>query len=81
MIKEIMKFTTPRDFYNHRDRIKDKYDCLSTNDKIIYKYYIYSKRFISVKTCDILWSFLNDDFDDSSEEYEDVFRHECFKYR
>lgn len=82
MIKENMMFIGYRDFYKKHHIIKDNYSKLNRNDKVIYKYYIYSRRQLRECTCDLIWRFLND-----TDEYDEftitpeMLKEECFKYR
>lgn len=59
MIKENLKFSNFSDFYIKRCFIKEKYNNLSTYDKTLYKYYVYSRRYLREKTCDAIWEYLN----------------------
>ena len=82
MIKEDMKFIGYRAFYNNRKRLKQKYVKLNRDDKIIYKYYVYSRRQLRDYTCDLIWRFLNDNGED--EEFivtTQMLKDECYKYR
>lgn len=77
MVKEDMKFIGYRSFYKMRYEIKKKYEGLSKNDKIIYKYYVYSRRQLKEYTCDLIWCFLNDE----ENITEETLKLECIKYR
>jgi hypothetical protein len=59
MVRDDMRFSDFSDFYVRRNAIKNLYDALSINEKVIYKYYVYSRRYISERICDTMWEFLN----------------------
>lgn len=77
MIKDDMKFIGYINFYKMRYAIKYKYNNLSKSDKVLYKYYVYSRRQLREYTCDLIWCFLNDD------EFitDEIMKSECAKYR
>lgn len=59
MINDSMRITGFKDFYERRNIILGKYRTLRPEDKIIYKYYIYSRRYLREKLCDAMWEYLN----------------------
>ena len=59
MIRDKMCFDDFCDFYNRRDIIRDIYSRLPSNDKRLYKYYVYSRRVLKEKVCDMIWGYLN----------------------
>jgi len=59
MIGGPLQFDTFFDFYNRREEIRAKYEVLSPSEKWIYKYYVYSRRFLSEKICDAVWEYIN----------------------
>ena len=59
MIKESMCFANFNDFYSRKKIIRTLYNSSSLYDKGIYKYYIYSRRYLREKVCDIIWEYLN----------------------
>lgn len=77
MVREDMKFIGYRAFYKTRYTIQEKYDMLSRSDKVVYKYYVYSRRHLKEYTCDLIWGFLNDD----ETVTEELLKLECAKYR
>lgn len=77
MVREDMKFIGYRAFYKVRYKIQEKYDKLNKNDKVVYKYYVYSRRQLKEYTCDLIWGFLNDDETITNE----MLATECAKYR
>lgn len=77
MVREDMKFIGYRAFYKVRYHIQEKYEMLSKCDKVIYKYYVYSRRQLKEYTCDLIWGFLNDD----ENVTEELLKIECTKYR
>lgn len=77
MIRDDIRFVGYISFYERKDIIKEKYQKLSKDDKLTYKYYIYSRRYLKEYTCDLIWQFLNDD------EFitETILKKECVKYK
>ena len=59
MIKDTMCFESFCDFYDRREYIKGAYAELSRGNKKLYKYYVYSRRILKDKTCDLIWEYLN----------------------
>lgn len=59
MIKDNMRISEFKDFYKRKDIISRQYLHLSPEDKLIYKWYIYSRRHIREKLCDAMWEYLN----------------------
>lgn len=59
MIRENMRFNGFSDFYDKRKVLFGIYSRLCDNDKLIYKYYVYSRRYLRERTCDAIWEFLN----------------------
>ena len=55
-----MGFSSFIDFYERKSIIKHRYSLLSFENKIIYKYYIYSKRYIKEWICDAIWNYINE---------------------
>lgn len=70
MIKDNMRISGFKDFYDRKDIISRLYLHLSPDDKMIYKWYIYSRRYIREKLCDAMWEYLNastiEEFSDAS---------------
>ena len=82
MIREDMKFIGYIAFYEQKDRIKAKYNGLNRNEKELYKYYVYSRRRLKERTCDLIWLFLNDTGEDIEHRITNkVLKEECRKYR
>ena len=77
MVREDMKFIGYRAFYKVRYYIQEKYDKLNKSDKVVYKYYVYSRRQLKEYTCDLIWGFLNDD----ETVTDEMLKLECAKYR
>ena len=59
MIKDNMRISGFKDFYERKDILSIKYMYLSPEDKMVYKWYIYSRRYIREKLCDAMWEYLN----------------------
>lgn len=59
MVKENMRFIDFMDFYKRKDIIAECYWELGYYDKVVYKYYVYSRRLIRERLCDAIWEYLN----------------------
>lgn len=59
MIRDNVRFSNFSDFYNKRYLIKNEYENMVFNDKLIYKYYVYSRRYLKERVCDMIWEYLN----------------------
>lgn len=59
MVKDSMCFDTFCDFYDRREYIRASYIELGKHDKVLYKYYVYSRRVLKDKACDMIWEYLN----------------------
>lgn len=59
MIKDNMRIGSFKDFYERRETLSGMYSRLSPNDKMVYKWYIYSRRYLREKLCDAMWEYLN----------------------
>lgn len=59
MINDNMKFNGFPDFYNRKDIISGLYANLTIDEKVIYKYYVYSRRYLRERTCDAIWEYIN----------------------
>ena len=81
MIKDDISFVGYRGFYTRRDYIRTRYSNLSTNEKWIYKYYLYSKRHLKEYTCDLIWRFLNNEEDEEFLVTPEMLLKECSKYK
>lgn len=60
MINEIMIFSIYNDFYKRRNIIKKEYKKLSSEQKQIYRMYLYAQRELSTNKVDLIWEFLNE---------------------
>lgn len=54
-----MIFYSLLDFYPKKETIKQEFELLSLDDKIIYKMYVYSIPFEDEYIKDLIWEFLN----------------------
>lgn len=79
MVYDTMKFLGYRSFYDNRYVIKELYERLSTSDKYLYKYYVYSRRYLKERSCNIIWEFLNAT-DDELEAIDSRLYDEWFRY-
>ena len=59
MIDDNMRFNGFPDFYSRKDIISGLYIRLSAHDKAVYKYYVYSRRYLRERTCDAIWEYIN----------------------
>ena len=59
MINDNMRFNGFPDFYSRKDIISSMYVNLTTNNRFLYKYYIYSRRYLRERTCDAIWEYIN----------------------
>lgn len=57
---ENMEFYGLLDFYPRKEEIKDSFDLLTLDERIMYKKYVYSIPFEEEYTKDLIWEFLND---------------------
>lgn len=83
MIREVMKFSSFGDFYIKRECIRAMFVRLPREDKALYKYYLYSRRYIKERMCDIMWEYINKiDLETEESFYIDsVLEKEYDKYR
>ena len=61
MIKDNMYFISFNDFYIKKEIIRNNYRVLSNYNQRMYKYYVYSRRYMKNKICDMIWEFLNNE--------------------
>lgn len=80
MIKDELRFIGFRNFYKRRHQIKEKYQGLSSDEKYVYKYYVYSRRYIKERACDVMWEFLNTDNIEELQKLEERLYDETFRY-
>lgn len=80
MIKKELRFIGFRGFYNNCDYIKNEYFKMNDEDRRIFKYYVYSRRYLKECSCNLIWEFLNDDETEYAVE-KDILKEECNKYR
>ena len=59
MIEENMLFYDFDEFYVKRNVIRLQYNKMSNENKRIYRYYVYSRRLLKEKICDMIWIYLN----------------------
>lgn len=72
-----MRFNGFPDFYGRKDIIAGLYANLSTNDRAVYKYYVYSRRYLRERTCDAIWEYINAA---TIQELLDAKTHLCQEY-
>lgn len=63
-------------FYNNKYFIKRVYGLMKLSDKYLYKYYVYSQRYLKTKECDLIWEWLNTD---ESDEKIDTLDNQLYK--
>ena len=81
MVYDAMKFFGYHEFYNSRYSLKAQYEKLSFSDKYLYKYYVYSRRYLKERTCNIIWEFLNAADDVELEAVDLRLYDEWFRYK
>lgn len=59
MFDDRLRFFGYREFYRKRELIEKVFNLSSSNERQIYKYYIYSRRYLRERTCDVIWEYLN----------------------
>lgn len=59
MIHDNMRFNGFGDFDSRKDIISALYANLTISDKFLYKYYVYSRRYLRERTCDAIWEYIN----------------------
>lgn len=74
MLDKRLLFIGYMSFYENADFIKKTYKCMPDDKKYVYKYYVYAQRYLSEKTCNLIWTFLNSD-----DELEECLKQELFK--
>ena len=79
MIKDNVRFIGYRGFYKDRHYIKTIYVSMSNQDKQIYKWYVYSRRYLKEYTCNLIWEFLNNIDDDDTYIMEEKLKDEFNK--
>ena len=65
-IENQLKFYTYIDFLDHRFIIKKKFNNLTKNGRIFYKYYVYANTHINLNQKNKIWDYLNG-YDDGRE--------------
>lgn len=74
-------FDTLNEFYDRRNIIKATYVKMTTGNKWHYKHYIYSKRYLTTDTCDLIWNYLNNiELNEGNEITKDMLKKEFSKY-
>lgn len=59
MVRDNMCFEDFCTFYARREFIRQLYITLPRHEKVTYKYYVYSRRVLKEKVCDMIWEYLN----------------------
>lgn len=81
MFDDRLRFFGYREFYNKREFVSKLFNYSSIKEKQIYKYYIYSRRYLKERTCDIIWEYLNA-FDNEEKLIKDEQLYkELFRYK
>lgn len=60
MFDESLGFSTYNDFFKRRKEIKKKYKQMKSEQKKIYRMYLYAQRDMSTQKVDLIWEFLNE---------------------
>ena len=69
MIRPSMCFDGFCDFYCRRKHIRATYAYLSRDEKMNYKYYVYSRRILRERLCDMIWGYLTTEDDEELSNY------------
>lgn len=80
MISDSIKFSNFADFYNKRYVIRETYSRMCLNNKVIYKWYVYSRRYLKERVCDMIWEFINSCDDYELEYYDMQLNRESMRY-
>lgn len=80
MIDPRLVFYDYSSFYNNSSFIREVYLKLTLDKKYGYKYYVYSRRILREKTCDIIWEYLNTVDDTRLQELRLALKDEWYKY-
>lgn len=59
LMKENMYFSDFVEFYIKKKLIRVQFARMMKEEREMYKHYIYSKRILSTKVCDMIWEYLN----------------------
>lgn len=59
IVEKDLQFYGFKDFFLNKEYIKKRYEMLTTNQKRIYKMYVYSTCFETEYAKDLIWEFLN----------------------
>lgn len=71
MVRHSMCFDGFCDFYQRRLYIRAMYAYLNRDEKEIYKYYVYSRRILRERICDMIWGFINATDEEELSKYSD----------
>lgn len=80
MIDPRLIFYTYTSFYERSSLIREIYMTLSLEEKYVYKYYVYSRRLLREKTCDLIWEYLNVIDEIELAILQELLKDERFKY-
>lgn len=80
MIRDNVRFSNFSDFYNKRYLIKNEYENMVFNDRLVYKYYVYSRRYLKERVCDMIWEYLNSNDIEELEICDMVLNKENMRY-
>lgn len=80
MIKKELRFVGFRGFCDICDFVKSEYAKMNDEDKRIFKYYVYSRRYLKEYSCNMIWEFLNDDETEYVVTHE-MLNEEALKYK
>ena len=62
LIEYNILFSTNREYKQKRKIIKEKYDKMNVQEKVIYRMYVYSRPLLTEKQKDYLWEELNNPY-------------------
>lgn len=81
MIHDNMRFNGFLDFYARKDILSALYANLTISDKFLYKYYVYSRRYLRERTCDAIWEYINAATLEELSDAETMLCQEYVRYR
>ena len=81
MIRPSMCFDGFCDFYHRRVHIRATYAYLSRDEKTNYKYYVYSRRILRERLCDMIWGYVTAEDDEELSNYSSLLNTEYTRYQ
>lgn len=76
-----LQFNGLLDFYPNKENLKELYECLTTDERYLYKMYVYSLPFMDDDIKDLIWEYLNDNFEDGESKFNLANKYRLLKNR